>query len=88
MSIGVRDLTVLGEFKPFGLVSEELEGKPLETDPEEHQYFLFHADVARERDGPAAATLSSAAVSADLDFSSPSPPSDDGDHEIFIRDSR
>ncbi|URE26435.1 Anaphase-promoting complex subunit [Musa troglodytarum] len=88
MSIGVRDLTVLGEFKPFGLVSEELEGKPLETAPEEHQYFLFHADVARERDGPAAATLSSAAVSADLDFSSPSPPSDDGDHEIFIRGSR
>ncbi|CAL9156743.1 unnamed protein product [Musa hybrid cultivar] len=88
MSIGVRDLTVLGEFKPFGLVSEELEGKPLETGPEEHQYFLFHADVARERDGPAAATLSSAAVSADLDFSSPSPPSDDGDHEIFIRGSR
>ncbi|RWW06469.1 hypothetical protein GW17_00030193 [Ensete ventricosum] len=88
MSIGVRDLTVLGEFKPFGLVAEELEGKPLETASEEHQYFLFHADVARESDGPAAATLSSAAVSADLDFSSPSPPSDDGDHEIFIRGSR
>ncbi|WOL06876.1 anaphase-promoting complex subunit 1 isoform X1 [Canna indica] len=82
MSIGVRELTVLSEFKPFGLVSEELDGKSLEDVPEEHHYFLFHPDVAREGDGPAGPST------ADLDFSSPSPPYDDGDHEIFIRGNR
>ncbi|XP_042399420.1 anaphase-promoting complex subunit 1 [Zingiber officinale] len=74
MSIGVRELSVLGEFKPFGLSVEDLDGKPLDDASSEHQYFLFHPEVAREGHGTA----------SNLDFSSPCTPSE-GDHEIFIR---
>ncbi|XP_042405084.1 anaphase-promoting complex subunit 1-like [Zingiber officinale] len=74
MSIGVRELSVLGEFKPFGLSVEDLDGKTLDDASSEHQYFLFHPEVAREGHGTA----------SNLDFSSPCTPSE-GDHEIFIR---
>ncbi|XP_038980234.1 anaphase-promoting complex subunit 1 isoform X2 [Phoenix dactylifera] len=78
-SIGVRHLTVLGEFKPFGLIAEVLDGKPSENAPEKYDYFLFDPDVARERDDP---------LAADLDFSTSSTSADRSDHELFIRGNR
>ncbi|XP_073113376.1 anaphase-promoting complex subunit 1 isoform X2 [Elaeis guineensis] len=78
-SIGVRYLTVLGEFKPFGLIAEVLDGKPSDDAAEKYGYFLFDPEVARERDDP---------LAADLDFSTPSTSADHSDHELFIRGNR
>ncbi|XP_072985105.1 anaphase-promoting complex subunit 1 isoform X1 [Typha latifolia] len=74
MSIGVRQLTVLREFKPFGLIAEETDGNPPEDSPDKYDYFLFHPEVAREK---------SDLLAAEHDCSS-----DLGDHELFIRGNR
>ncbi|XP_010067541.2 anaphase-promoting complex subunit 1 isoform X5 [Eucalyptus grandis] len=73
MSPGARHLNVLGEFKPFGLVAEALDGKPQDDSAaaaDKYDYFLFDSSVAREASSGAAATSGS------------------GDHEIFIRGNR
>ncbi|KRH14935.1 hypothetical protein GLYMA_14G058400v4 [Glycine max] len=76
MSIGVRCLTVLGEFKPFGLIAEALDGKPPDTVTDKYDYFLFDPEIARDRD-------------ADDDCDDvASAPSNRGDHELFIRGNR
>lgn len=41
MPPGARELTVLGEFRPFGLVAEALDGKPLDDVADPYDYFLF-----------------------------------------------
>lgn len=75
MSIGVRNLTVLGEFKPFGLVAEALDGKPSDNVTDKYDYFLFDPDVTRQRDEAE-------------DSDSPVASSDRSDHELFIRGNR
>ncbi|KAK1321292.1 Anaphase-promoting complex subunit 1 [Acorus calamus] len=77
MSVGSRNLTVLGEFKPFGLVAEAFDGKPPDGVPDRYDYFLFDPEIARDRDDSV----------SENDFSEPSPDGD-GDHEIFIRGHR
>ncbi|KAH7677904.1 Anaphase-promoting complex subunit 1 protein [Dioscorea alata] len=79
MSVGVRNLAVLGEFKPFGLKAEEQDGEPVDALPDKYDYFLFDPAVARERDE---------LFSPSHEFSTPDPPSTSGDHEIFIRGNR
>ncbi|KAM7271463.1 hypothetical protein ACFE04_030677 [Oxalis oulophora] len=53
MSVSVRKLTVLGEFKPFGLIAEAFDGKPPENQAEKYDYFLFDPDITRDIDGDA-----------------------------------
>ncbi|KAJ0979367.1 hypothetical protein J5N97_014841 [Dioscorea zingiberensis] len=79
MSIGVRHLAVLGEFKPFGLTAEEQDGELVDALPDKYHYFLFDPNLARER---------GELFSPSHDFSAPDPPSTSGDHEIFIRGNR
>ncbi|XP_020578138.1 anaphase-promoting complex subunit 1 isoform X2 [Phalaenopsis equestris] len=79
MSIGVRQLTVLREFKPFGLTAEEQDGKPAADVSEKYAYFLFGSEVTRERDD---------LLPIDSDFSSTGSPFDCGDQELFIRGNR
>ncbi|KAF3675848.1 hypothetical protein FXO38_04588 [Capsicum annuum] len=74
-SVGARELTVLGEFKPFGLIAEALDGKPSDTCVDDYRYFLFSPHVTKQRDE---------ADEHDL----PSPSSDRSDHELFIRGNR
>ncbi|KAK9168101.1 hypothetical protein Syun_000241 [Stephania yunnanensis] len=76
MPVGARDLTVLGEFKPFGLVVEALDGKPCDDVPTSYEYFLFNRQITRERDQ---ALDEESSTSASLDGS---------DHELFIRGNR
>lgn len=76
-SIGVRHLTILGEFKPFGLIAEALDGKPADEVTDEYEYFLFDPEVTRQQDE---------AESADNEASSSL--SDRSDHELFIRGNR
>uniref|UniRef100_A0A2N9GLI6 Uncharacterized protein n=1 Tax=Fagus sylvatica TaxID=28930 RepID=A0A2N9GLI6_FAGSY len=76
MSVGVRRLTVLGEFKPFGLIAEALDGKPADNVTDKYDYFLFDPQVARERDESGEQQASGSAFS------------DRSDHELFIRGSR
>ncbi|KAF3681969.1 hypothetical protein FXO37_02593 [Capsicum annuum] len=71
-SLGAIELTVLGEFKPFGLIAEALDGKPSDTCVDDYRYFLFSPQVTKQRDE---------ADEHDL----PSPSSDRSDHELFIR---
>ena len=75
MSVGVRRLTVLGEFKPFGLIAEALDGKPADNVTDKYDYFLFDPEVARERDESGEQHASGSAFS------------DRSDHELFIRGS-
>ncbi|KAK2994888.1 hypothetical protein RJ640_002281 [Escallonia rubra] len=75
MSVGVRHLTVLGEFKPFGLVAEALDGKPSDNVSDKYEYFLFDPEITRQRD------------EAD-GFDTSASSSDRGDHELFIRENR
>ncbi|KAK3042105.1 hypothetical protein RJ639_001807 [Escallonia herrerae] len=75
MSVGVRHLTVLGEFKPFGLVAEALDGKPSDNVSNKYDYFLFDPEITRQRD------------EAD-GFDASASSSDRGDHELFIRGNR
>ncbi|CAK7325887.1 unnamed protein product [Dovyalis caffra] len=70
---GVRELTVLGEFKPFGLIAEALDGKPPDDVPDKYDYFLFDPEVARDRN------------EIDEPDTSGSELSDRSDHELFIR---
>lgn len=76
MSVGVRQLTVLGEFKPFGLIAEALDGKPLDNLPDKYDYFLFDPEIASERD------------SSEVRDAWGSSPTDRSDHELFIRGNR
>lgn len=76
MSVGLRRLSVLGEFKPFGLISEALDGKPSDTVLDNYDYFVFDPQVARERD------------ESDADDAPVSALSDRCDHELFIRGNR
>ncbi|ESW13748.1 hypothetical protein PHAVU_008G222900 [Phaseolus vulgaris] len=76
MSIGKRCLTVLGEFKPFGLIAEALDGKPPGTVTDKYDYFLFDPEIARDRDAEDECNDVSLA------------PSSCGDHELFIRGNR
>lgn len=48
MPPGVRELKVLGEFKPFGLIAEALDGKPLDEVADKYDYFLFDPRTIRE----------------------------------------
>lgn len=77
MSIGVRYLTVLGEFKPFGLIAEALDGKPPDTVTDKYHYFLFDPEIARDRD-----------AEDERDDKVASAVSNRGDHELFIRGNR
>ncbi|TKY56881.1 Anaphase-promoting complex subunit 1 [Spatholobus suberectus] len=76
MSIGVRRLTVLGEFKPFGLIAEALDGKPPDTVTDKYDYFLFDPEIARDRDAEDDCDEVASALS------------NHGDHELFIRGNR
>ncbi|WVZ98102.1 hypothetical protein U9M48_043581 [Paspalum notatum var. saurae] len=71
--IGSRQLTVLREFRPHGLVVEEAdgEGAPGARPPQDYDYFLFDPALAAS---PVADPGDEASVS-----------SADGDHELFIR---
>ncbi|GLT54489.1 hypothetical protein SLA2020_276820 [Shorea laevis] len=76
MSVGVRQLTLLGEFKPFGLIAEALDGKPADDVTDKYDYFLFDPQVVRERDEAGEPDASASAFS------------DRSDHELFIRGNR
>ncbi|KAK8947459.1 Anaphase-promoting complex subunit 1 [Platanthera zijinensis] len=78
MSVGVRHLTLVREFKPFGLTVEEQDCR-LEDVPEKYEYFLFGPDVTRERDD---------FLPFDHDTSSAGSSVVGGDQELFIRGNR
>jgi anaphase-promoting complex subunit 1 len=85
MPLKVRQLTVLGEFRPFGLTVEEADGEVAEAivSPEKYQYHLFGPEVTRE--------TPSDPLCASLDFSndvSGSSTSEFGEHELFVRGNR
>ncbi|EOA21984.1 hypothetical protein CARUB_v10002491mg [Capsella rubella] len=72
MAPGVRQLTVLGKFKPFGLIAEATDGKlPDESYADSYQYFLFDPELTGEQDD---------ANGSDSNFSR------QREHELFIRD--
>ncbi|CAA6654742.1 unnamed protein product [Spirodela intermedia] len=83
MSVGVRQLTVLGEFKPHGIVAEALDGKPAPGEDAEAEdrfdYFLFDPDITGDRDE---------SLFEDHAFPTSSSPFNHSDHEIFIRGNR
>ena len=78
MPVGVRELTVLGEFKPFGLIAEALDGKPTDNVLDKYDYFLFDPEVTRDRDE---FDVIASSVSSSISV-------DGCDHEIFIRGNR
>ncbi|KAF7837561.1 anaphase-promoting complex subunit 1 isoform X1 [Senna tora] len=69
-------LTVLGEFKPFGLIAEALDGKPSDIVTDKYDYFLFDPEVARDRDEEDNYDEAASALC------------NQGDHELFIRGNR
>ncbi|KAL0709198.1 hypothetical protein Bca4012_016176 [Brassica carinata] len=72
MSPGVRRLTVLGKFKPFGLIAEATtdDGKPPGVDvSDSYEYFLFDPHLTGQLDD-----------GSEADFSR------QREHELFIRD--
>ncbi|KAK4436500.1 Anaphase-promoting complex subunit [Sesamum alatum] len=71
---GVRELTVLTEFKPFGLTAEAADGGNSSDD--DCHYFLFDPQVSKQRD-----------EADELDDASPLS-SKRSDHELFIRGNR
>lgn len=75
MPVGVRELSVLREFKPFGLVAEVLDGKPSDDLDSDYRYFLFGPEVTKQIDD--ADKLDEASSSSDA-----------SDHELFIRGNR
>lgn len=75
MSAGVRQLALLGEFKPFGLIAEALDGKPADNFTDKFDYFLFDPQLVRERDEAGETDASASAFSA-------------RSHELFIRGNR
>ncbi|KAJ4911668.1 Anaphase-promoting complex subunit 1 [Raphanus sativus] len=76
MSPGVRPLTVLGKFKPFGLIAEATDSNPPDDDnvAGSYQYFLFDPDLTGQRD--------------DDDDGNEASFSRQREHELFIRDNR
>ncbi|GAB2272646.1 hypothetical protein Dimus_007470 [Dionaea muscipula] len=78
MPVGVRELDVLGEFKPFGLVAEALDGKPIDNVSDKYDYFLFDPQVAAERDESQKSTPPSPSTST----------GNGSEHELFIRGNR
>lgn len=76
MSVGARHLTLVGEFKPFGLIAEALDGKPADDVTDKYDYFVFDPQVVRERDEAGEPDASASAFS------------DRCDHELFIRGNR
>ncbi|KAK4273718.1 hypothetical protein QN277_017057 [Acacia crassicarpa] len=76
MSVDTRSLTVLGEFKPFGLIAEALDGKPADVITDKYDYFLFDPKVARDRDEEDNCDEATSALC------------NQGDHELFIRGNR
>ncbi|KAL1559265.1 anaphase-promoting complex subunit 1-like [Salvia divinorum] len=69
---GVRELTVLAEFRPFGLTTEALDGgSPSGDDDGDYRYFLFDPQVAKQRD-----------EAVEVEDASSS------DHELFVRGNR
>ncbi|KAJ3676348.1 hypothetical protein LUZ60_003760 [Juncus effusus] len=75
MSVGVRQLTVLREFRPFGLTAEEADGDAAVV-PEKYQYCLFGSEVTRESSPESGLDESAAGLS---EF---------GEHELFVRGNR
>ncbi|KAG8651462.1 hypothetical protein MANES_07G131200v8 [Manihot esculenta] len=73
MPSGLRELTVLGEFKPFGLIAEALDGKPADNVADKYDYFLFDPEIVRDRCETDDADASASALR------------DRCDHELFIR---
>ncbi|KAJ0233773.1 Anaphase-promoting complex subunit 1 [Hirschfeldia incana] len=74
MSPGVRPLTVLGKFKPFGLIAEATDANPLSDDvADSYQYLLFDPDLTGQRDD---------------DDGNEASFSRQREHELFIRDNR
>lgn len=73
MPSGLRELTVLGEFKPFGLIAEALDGKPANNVADKYDYFLFDPEIVRDRCETDDADASASALR------------DRCDHELFIR---
>ena len=69
---GVRELTVLSEFRPFGLTAEALDGgSPSGDDDGDYRFFLFDPQVAKQRD-----------EAVEVEDASSS------DHELFVRGNR
>ncbi|KAF6170410.1 hypothetical protein GIB67_014340 [Kingdonia uniflora] len=77
MSRGVRHLTILGEFKPFGLIAESLDGNPIETITNEYNYSLFSPEITREALDTFEEYDTSASASCNR-----------SDHELFVRGNR
>ncbi|KAI4306844.1 hypothetical protein L6164_030088 [Bauhinia variegata] len=77
MSIGARRLTVLGEFKAFGLIAEALDGKPADIVTDKYDYFLFDPEIVRGKDEEDNCDEAASALS-----------NRGGDHELFIRGNR
>ncbi|KAI4384537.1 hypothetical protein MLD38_002678 [Melastoma candidum] len=72
---GVRQLNVLGEFMPFGLIADAVDGGAgTKVSGDKYDYFLFDSSVAREQPS--------------LDPTESTSSCDGGDHEIFIRGNR
>ncbi|XP_050232594.1 anaphase-promoting complex subunit 1-like [Mercurialis annua] len=71
----LRELTVLGEFKPYGLIAEALDSKPEYNNvaADKYDYFLFDPEIVRDQ-----------CELNDSDISE-SPFGDQCDHELFIR---
>lgn len=77
MPVGVRNLSVLGEFKPFGLIAEALDGKPPDDLPDKYDYYLFGPELVRDR------------TEADENGGISDPETSGGsDNELFIRGNR
>ncbi|XP_010423455.1 PREDICTED: anaphase-promoting complex subunit 1 isoform X1 [Camelina sativa] len=73
MAPGVRQLTVLGKFKPFGLIAEATDCKsPDESYADSYLYDLFDPELTGERD--------------DADDGNESNFTRQREHELFIRD--
>ncbi|ERN05300.1 anaphase-promoting complex subunit 1 isoform X1 [Amborella trichopoda] len=73
--LGVHTLTLLREFRPFGLTVEEADGETHENRPEDYQYSLFNPQITRDPRFLAENSVTSASC-------------DQSDHEIFIRGNR
>lgn len=74
MPPGVRQLTVLGKFKPFGLIAEATDDKPPDDNfADSYQYLLFDPELTGQRDDE---------DGNEVNFSR------QREHELFIRDNR
>ncbi|CAN8257090.1 unnamed protein product [Cochlearia groenlandica] len=74
MAPGVRQVTIIGKFKPFGLIAEATEGKSQDDDfNDSYQYFLFDPELTGQRENT---------DGDEANFSR------QREHELFIRDNR